>query len=42
MQTVHGFFVNYQMNPFSPIGQPITSERFRLAVDRQVNAYNAE
>ncbi|CAM9145821.1 unnamed protein product [Choristocarpus tenellus] len=39
--TVHDFYVNYLRNPFSPLAKPIVSERFRLAVDRQVNDYNA-
>lgn len=42
LQTVHTLYVNYLLNPFSPIAQPITSDRFRLGVDRQVNAYNAD
>eukprot|EP00611_Tribonema_gayanum_P000272 TRINITY_DN10184_c0_g1_i1.p1 TRINITY_DN10184_c0_g1~~TRINITY_DN10184_c0_g1_i1.p1 ORF type:complete len:144 (-),score=42.59 TRINITY_DN10184_c0_g1_i1:38-469(-) len=42
LQTIHGFYVNYQLNPFSPLNQPIGSERFKLAVDRQVNGYNAD
>ncbi|CAM9125417.1 unnamed protein product [Discosporangium mesarthrocarpum] len=39
--TVHNFYVNYLRNPFSPLARPIVSERFQLAVDRQVNDYNA-
>ncbi|KAG5185318.1 Sedlin [Tribonema minus] len=42
LHTIHGFYVNYQLNPFSPLNQPIGSERFKLAVDRQVNGYNAD
>lgn len=39
--TVHDFYVNYLRNPFSPLGKPVDSDRFRLAVDRQINDYNS-
>jgi hypothetical protein len=40
--TVHGLYVDLLLNPFTPLGLPITNEKFRLAVDRQVNGYNAD
>lgn len=39
--TVHNFYVNYLRNPFSPLGKPVDSAKFRLAVDRQINDYNS-
>ena len=39
--TVHNVYVNYLRNPFSPLGKPVDSARFRLAVDRQINDYNS-
>lgn len=39
--TVHNVYVNYLRNPFSPLGKPVDSDRFRLAVDRQINDYNS-
>mmetsp|Transcript_1096 Transcript_1096/g.1393 ORF Transcript_1096/g.1393 Transcript_1096/m.1393 type:complete len:151 (-) Transcript_1096:281-733(-) len=41
-QSVHQLYVNYLRNPFAPLRKPLTSERMKLDIDRQVNSYNSD